>query len=60
MGFGVPAVFAEGGTPDTSRLADIYEHVSFLEDLRPTDIDFACWEHDTSASRSKNQHALIR
>lgn len=33
MGFGVPAVFAEGGTPATDYLADIYEHVSFLGDL---------------------------
>jgi hypothetical protein len=30
IGFGVPAVFAEGGTPDTAFIADIYEHVSFL------------------------------
>ena len=33
IGFGVPAVFAEGGTPDTAYIADIYEHVSFLGDL---------------------------
>jgi hypothetical protein len=33
IGFGVPAVFAEGGTPDTAFVADIYEHVSFLGDL---------------------------
>ena len=33
IGFGVPAVFAEGGTPDTAYVADIYEHVSFLGDL---------------------------
>jgi hypothetical protein len=33
VGFGVPAVFAEGGTPDTAFVADIYEHVSFLGDL---------------------------
>jgi hypothetical protein len=26
-------VFAEGGTPDTAYVADIYEHVSFLGDL---------------------------
>jgi len=32
IGFGVPAVFAEGGTPDTVFIADIYEHVSFLGD----------------------------
>ena len=31
VGFGVPAVFAEGGTPDTF-VADIYEHISFLGD----------------------------
>src|SRR5579859_1415487 len=30
IGFGVPAVFAEGGTPETAYIADIYEHVSFL------------------------------
>jgi hypothetical protein len=30
IGFSVPAVFAEGGTPDTAFIADIYEHVSFL------------------------------
>ena len=33
IGFGVPAVFAEGGTPETAFVADIYEHVSFLGDL---------------------------
>ena len=33
IGFGVPAVFAEGGTPDTAYIADIYEYVSFLGDL---------------------------
>ena len=33
IGFGVPAVFAEGGTPETAYVADIYEHVSFLGDL---------------------------
>ena len=33
IGFGVPAVFAEGGTPDTAFVADIYEHISFLGDL---------------------------
>ena len=33
IGFGVPAVFAEGGTPDTAFIADIYEHISFLGDL---------------------------
>jgi hypothetical protein len=32
-GFGVPAVFAEGGTPDTAFIADIYEIASFLGDL---------------------------
>jgi hypothetical protein len=30
IGFGVPAVFAEGGAPDVPFIADIYEHVSFL------------------------------
>jgi hypothetical protein len=33
IGFGVPAVFAEGGTPHTAFIADIYEYVSFLGDL---------------------------
>ena len=33
IGFGVPAVFDEGGTPDTAFIADIYEHISFLGDL---------------------------
>jgi hypothetical protein len=33
IGFGVPAVFAEGGTPDTAFVVDIYEHISFLGDL---------------------------
>jgi hypothetical protein len=33
IGFAVPAVFAEGGTPDTAFVVDIYEHVSFLGDL---------------------------
>jgi hypothetical protein len=33
IGFGIPAVFAEGGRPDTAYIADIYEHVSFLGDL---------------------------
>jgi hypothetical protein len=33
IGFGVPAVFAEGGTPASAFVADIYEHVSFLGDL---------------------------
>jgi len=33
IGFGVPAVFAEGGAFDTAFIADIYEHVSLLGDL---------------------------
>jgi len=33
IGFEVPAVFAEGGTPATAYLADVYEYVSFLGDL---------------------------
>lgn len=33
IGFGVPAIFKEGGTPDTAFIADIHEHVSFLGDL---------------------------
>jgi hypothetical protein len=33
IGFGVPAIFAEGGKPDTAYVVDIYEQVSFLGDL---------------------------
>jgi hypothetical protein len=33
IGFGVPLVFAEGGSRDTAYVADLYEHVSFLGDL---------------------------
>jgi len=33
IGFSVPLVFAESGSPDTAYVADLYEHVSFLEDL---------------------------
>jgi len=33
IGFGVPAVFAEGGTAETAFVADLYEHISFLGDL---------------------------
>jgi hypothetical protein len=33
IGFDVPALFAEGGTPDTAFIADIYDHISFLGDL---------------------------
>lgn len=33
IGFGVPLVFAESGSPDTPYVADLYEHVSFLGDL---------------------------
>jgi hypothetical protein len=33
IGFSVPLVFAESGSPDTSYIADLYEHVSFLGDL---------------------------
>lgn len=33
IGFPVPAVFAEGGRPDTAYVADLYEYVSFLGDL---------------------------
>ena len=30
IGFSVPAVFAEGGRPETAYVADLYEYVSFL------------------------------
>jgi hypothetical protein len=33
IGFSVPLVFAEGGSPDTAYVVDLYEHVSFLGDL---------------------------
>ena len=33
IGFSVPLVFAESGSPDTPHVADLYEHVSFLGDL---------------------------
>jgi hypothetical protein len=33
IGFSVPLVFAESGSPDTPYVADLYEHISFLGDL---------------------------
>jgi hypothetical protein len=33
IGFSVPLVFGESGTPDTPYVADLYEYVSFLGDL---------------------------
>jgi len=33
IGFSVPLVFAESGSPDTAYIVDIYENVSFLGDL---------------------------
>jgi len=33
IGFSVPLVFAESGSPDAPYVADLYEHVSFLGDL---------------------------
>lgn len=33
IGFSVPLVFAESGSPDTPYVADLYDHVSFLGDL---------------------------
>jgi hypothetical protein len=33
IGFSVPLVFAESGSPDTAYLADLYDYVSFLGDL---------------------------
>jgi hypothetical protein len=33
IGFSVPLIFAESGSPDTSYVADLYEHISFLGDL---------------------------
>lgn len=33
IGYSVPLVFAESGSPDTPYVVDLYEHVSFLGDL---------------------------
>jgi hypothetical protein len=33
IGFSVPLVFAEGGSPDTPYVVDIYDHVGFLGDM---------------------------
>jgi hypothetical protein len=33
IGFSVPIVFAESGSPDTAYIADLYDYVSFLGDL---------------------------
>jgi hypothetical protein len=33
IGFSVPLVFAESGSPDTPYVADLYEHISFLGDI---------------------------
>ena len=33
IGFSVPIIFAESGSPDTPYVADLYEHISFLGDL---------------------------
>jgi len=33
IGYSVPAVFAEGGRPETAYVADLYDYVSFLGDL---------------------------
>jgi hypothetical protein len=36
IGFSVPLVFAESGSPDTPYVSDLYDHVSFLGDLNRT------------------------
>jgi hypothetical protein len=41
IGFSVPLVFAESGSPDTAFVADLYEHVSFLGDLNHQIADLA-------------------
>jgi len=41
IGFSVPLVFAESGSPDTAYVADLYEHVSFLGDLNRQIADLA-------------------
>jgi hypothetical protein len=33
IGFSVPLVFAESGTPDTPYVVNLYDHVAFLGDL---------------------------
>jgi hypothetical protein len=33
IGFSVPLIFAESGSPDAPYLVDLYEHISFLGDL---------------------------
>jgi len=33
IGFSVPLIFAESGSPDTPYVADLYEQISFLGDL---------------------------
>jgi len=33
IGFSVPLIFAEGGSPGTPYVADLYEQISFLGDL---------------------------
>ena len=33
IGFSVPLIFAESGSPDAPYLVDLYEHLSFLGDL---------------------------
>ena len=33
IGFSVPLVFSQSGSPDTPYVADLYEHISFLGDL---------------------------
>ena len=33
IGFSVPLMFAESGSPDTAYVADIYDYISFLGDL---------------------------
>jgi hypothetical protein len=34
IGFGVPLIFAESGSPDTPYVADLNEHVSYVGDLK--------------------------
>jgi|SRR6185437_15496108 len=36
IGFSVPLVFAESGSPDTPYVTDVYDHVSFLGALNRT------------------------
>jgi hypothetical protein len=56
IGFGVPAVFAEGGSHDAAFVTDIYEHVSFLGDLHRQIASLPDGSKVRSESILQNQH----